>query len=284
MNVTRVPISVPTLAPEGTTNAYVVGESPALLVDPAAPSDDLDTACDARDVGHVAVTHTHPDHAGAVERYAERTGATIWARRGREAGFERATGIAPDRTFGEGTTVPVGEAAATVLDVPGHAADHVALAVPAEGDRRRGDENGRRCDRGAEAILCGDVAVVAGSVVVGAPEGDMRAYLTALRRLRARNPATLYSGHGPVIHDPPSTLERLIRHRLDRERRVLAAVETGASDPDAVVDRAYDKDLTGVRNLARVTVVAHIEKLAVEGRLRWDPSAERVAPTGAGVD
>lgn len=276
MNVTPIPVPVPTLAPGGTTNAYLVGEERSLLVDPPAASEELDDAVDDGGVAHVAVTHTHPDHVGAVARYAERTGATVWARRGREGRFEHATGLLPDRTFVEGTPIPVDGGAATVLDVPGHAVDHVAFAVPARDGVRseRADPGGRP----REAILCGDVAVAEGSVVVGAPEGDMRAYLTALRRLRARDPATLYPGHGRTIDDPRATLDRLVQHRLRRERRVLAAVGGGASDLDGVLDRAYDKDLSGVRDLARATVRAHVEKLARAGRFAWNRDTGRVEP------
>jgi glyoxylase-like metal-dependent hydrolase (beta-lactamase superfamily II) len=100
----------------------------------------------------------------------------------------------------------------------------------------------------------------------------MRAYLTSLRRLRARDPDRLYPGHGSVIDDPRATLDRLIDHRLRRERNVRAAVESGARTLDEVVDAAYDKDLSGVRDMARATVQAHLEKLAVEGDVTWDGS------------
>jgi glyoxylase-like metal-dependent hydrolase (beta-lactamase superfamily II) len=100
--------------------------------------------------------------------------------------------------------------------------------------------------------------------------GDLRAYLTSLRRIHARCPARLLPGHGPVIEEPRAVCERLLSHRLDRERRVADAVEAGARTPDDVLAAAYDKDLTGVRDLARATVVAHLEKLAVEGRVQWD--------------
>ncbi|TKX84263.1 MBL fold metallo-hydrolase, partial [Halorubrum sp. SS5] len=66
--------------------------------------------------------------------------------------------------------------------------------------------------------------------------------------------------------------QRLIDHRLDRERDVTAAIDAGATDVESVVDAAYEKDLTGVRDLARATVVAHLEKLRAEGRIgdSWD--------------
>ncbi|KAB1192185.1 MBL fold metallo-hydrolase [Haloferax sp. MBLA0076] len=259
MHVTRVSVPVSTRAPSGATNAYLVAdESECLLVDPAAQTAELDSLVEQHDVTHVAVTHTHPDHVGAVAAYARETGATVWCRRGREVDFSNATGIEPDRTFTEGATIPVGTGV-RVLDTPGHARDHVTFVA--------GDD-----------YLSGDLAVAEGSVVVGAPEGDLRAYLVALRRLHAHDPARLLPGHGPEIDDARATLERLVAHRNAREEKVLDAIRAGNTTPDSVTDAAYDKDISAVRDLARATVVAHIEKLAAGGRVRWDPVSQRVEP------
>ncbi|MFC6787718.1 MBL fold metallo-hydrolase [Halobaculum halobium] len=252
-HVDRFSVPVDTRAPGGTTNAYVVGTDETVLVDPAARTDTLDTVVREKVADHVAVTHAHPDHVGAVADYAADTGATVWARRGYEDRFTDAAGVAPDRTFVAGDRV----GPARVVDLAGHAPDGV------------GFETGN-------GVICGDVAVAAGSVVVAAPEGDMRAYLTALRRLHARDPPALFPGHGPRIDDTQGACARLIRHRLDRERTVLAAVRSGATGLDEVLDRAYEKDLTGVRDLARSTVRAHVEKLAREGRVQWDPAEASV--------
>jgi len=254
--IRRFAVPVSGHAPTGSTSAYLVGDDPALLVDPAGRTGALDAAVDAANVEHVAVTHAHPDHVGAVTAYAAETDATVWCRRGRETRFADAAGVEPDRTFVEGSRLPAGDV--SVIDVPGHAPDHVAFETDA-------------------GTLCGDVAVAEGSVAVAAPEGDVRAYLVALRRLYARNPPRLFPGHGPTIDDPRAVCERLIRHRLARERRVLAAVESGATDVDAVLDAAYDRDLGGVRGLARATVLAHLEKLDAERRVRFDRDAETVA-------
>ena len=251
VNVERVPVAAETLAEHETTNAYLVGD---LLVDPAAPTDALAAAVERHDPDHVLATHAHHDHVGGVEAFA--AGRTVWALAGREARFERATGVAPDRTFRDGDPVP-GVADGAVLATPGHAPDHVALALDG-------------------VVLSGDLVVAAGSVVVGAEEGDMRAYLTSLRRLHARDPRRLYPGHGPVVEDPRADIARLLARRLDRERRVLAAVRDGAGTPDEVVDAAYDRDLGGVRKYARSTVVAHLRKLDVEGTVVWD--GERARP------
>ncbi|MFC4360076.1 MBL fold metallo-hydrolase [Halobium salinum] len=266
--VGRVKLPVDTRAPTGSTNCYVLGEHDALLVDPAVDHPDLHAIVDAGDVAHVAVTHTHPDHVGDVAGAAEATGATVWCRRGREDAFERATGVAPDRTFAEGDAIETGDGPVTILDLPGHAPDHVGFAVQEALAPGAVDPS--------EVVVCGDLAVAEGSVTVGAPEGDMRAYLTSLRRLRARDPDVLLPGHGPEIRDPRETLDRLVDHRRERERKVLVAAESGARTPDEIVDAAYEKDLAGVRDLARATVVAHVEKLAREGRLRWDATVGHV--------
>lgn len=246
--VERFSLPVQTRAPTGATNAYVLPEK-RLLIDPAARSDALDAAV-ADGIDHVAVTHHHPDHVGAVAEYATEFDLTVWAKYGRTAEFESAAGIAPDRTFKPGQSVPEGTGS-TVLDTPGHAPEHTAFVS-------------------SDGLVTGDLAVAEGSVVVGAPEGDMRAYLSSLRRVHARAPSQLFPGHGPVIDTPRATCERLIAHRLDRERAVETAVHDGNRSLDDIVEAAYDKDISAVYDLARATALAHLEKLAVESRISFD--------------
>jgi ribonuclease/clavin/mitogillin len=254
----RIPVPVSTRAPTGRTNAYLLGSERAVLVDPADRHERVDAALADRDPAHLLLTHTHPDHVCGVPAYAE--SATVWTHTDHRDDFVEATGVEPDRTFGDGTTVRA-DRDVEVLETPGHAPDHVALAF--------GTDTGT-------AIVCGDLAVAEGSVVVGGSDGDMRDYLDSLRRLRELEPDRLYPGHGPVVDDPDPVLSRLIDHRLDRERRVLEAVTSGAETPSAVTDAAYDKDLAGVRDLAEATVVAHLEKLADEGAITFD--GERALP------
>ena len=251
----RTDIPVDSRAPTDETAAYLSHGPRALLVDPTDRTPDLDAAVAERDIAHIAVTHHHPDHVGAVAAYARETDATVWVRRGREAAFETATGVTPDRTFVEGTTIPAGDGI-EVLDLPGHAPEHVGFATE-------------------DGVVSGDVAVASGSVAVGSPEGDMRAYLSSLRRLHGRNPPRLFPGHGPTIHSPRQACRRLLIHRLGRERRVETAVEPGATTAEELVDAVYEKDIADVRDLALATVAAHLEKLAVEGRLRWDGKRAR---------
>ncbi|MEY7851496.1 MBL fold metallo-hydrolase [Natrarchaeobius sp. A-rgal3] len=258
MDVTRHPVETESRVPTGSTNAYLVGSDPAMLVDPAGRTDELDRAVAERGVEHVLLTHTHADHVGAVDVYATETGATVWARRGHVDRFQDATGRTPDRTLSPEASITLGDDTVRVLEAAGHAPDHVALEAGRNGP-----------------ICCGDCAVRDGSVAVAAPDGDMRAYVETLRRLWTIDPPTLYPGHGPAVETPRETLERLLEHRARRERRVLAAVDSGSRTLEEILETAYEKDVSGVRDLAEATVVCHLEKLDVEGRLEWDGTQAR---------
>lgn len=229
--------------PNGRTNAYLVD---SLLIDPAAQTAGLNSAVAQHSINHIALTHTHPDHVGAVSQYADRCNATVWALAGHTARFEAATGREPDCTFQAGMHI----GPAKILVTPGHAPDHVCFVVDDE-------------------AIVGDLAVARGSVFVGPDDGDMRTYLVSLRRLLARKFRTLYPGHGQPITSPDATLTRLLAHRRRREEKVHAAVAAGATSLDEIVARAYEKELTGLHDRARLAVAAHLEKLSREGHVDW---------------
>jgi glyoxylase-like metal-dependent hydrolase (beta-lactamase superfamily II) len=140
-----------------------------------------------------------------------------------------------------------------VIATPGHAPDHVSLLY-------------------GRVLFSGDTVLGAGSVFVGGGEGSMAAYLDSLRRLLALDLEAICPGHGPVVWEPHAKLEEYLAHRLERERLVVEALETGASTRDEVLDRAWsDVDLDAVpylRIAAGLTLDAHLEKLSAEGRLR----------------
>jgi glyoxylase-like metal-dependent hydrolase (beta-lactamase superfamily II) len=132
-----------------------------------------------------------------------------------------------------------------VVYVPGHADDH--LVFVADG-----------------AAFTGDAVLGEGSVFVS---GRLREYLDGLRRLRARDLDVIYPGHGDEVRDPAAKLDEYLAHRAERERKLLAALEAGLSDEDALLDAAWDDAPPAVRPFAAITLRAHMEKLREEGRL-----------------
>src|SRR3954470_17253383 len=106
------------------------------------------------------------------------------------------------------------------LATPGHSPDHVCLLL------------GRIC-------FTGDTVLGTGSVFIAPGEGSLSAYLDSLRRLRELDVDAILPGHGPVVWDPRAKLDEYIEHRLDRERRLLEALEAGARTRDELLDRAW---------------------------------------------
>ena len=98
-------------------------------------------------------------------------------------------------------------------------------------------------------------------------EGSLSAYLDSLRRLRALDLEALCPGHGPVVWDPAAKLDEYISHRLDRERRLLEALDAGLRSESELLDAAWSEVPEHLRPAAALTLAAHLEKLGSEGRL-----------------
>ena len=82
---------------------------------------------------------------------------------------------------------------------------------------------------------------------------------------RARpNPA-----HGPAMAFPKQKIQAYIDHRLDRERKILAAWLDGNREPDAIVRMVYTDVSPAMYGLAARSVVAHLEKLREDGKIRF---------------
>lgn len=138
------------------------------------------------------------------------------------------------------------------LASPGHSRDSVCLI------------HGRVC-------FSGDTVLGEGSVFVPGDGGGLGAYLEALERLLTVELDAICPGHGPVVWDPADRVRHYIEHRLERERKVLAALEAGARGEDEILDRAWDDapidTVPVLRAAAAATLQAHLDKLRAEGRL-----------------
>jgi glyoxylase-like metal-dependent hydrolase (beta-lactamase superfamily II) len=216
------------------TNTWVVGRDPAWVVDPGPAIDaHLDAVAAAvaerGGAGGIALTHGHADHSEGVEPLRRRLGDGV--------PFGSAATLADGDVFG-----PL-----TVYALPGHADDHLVFV-------------------GGRAAYTGDAVLGEGSVFVS---GSLRAYLDGLRRLRALDLALICPGHGDEVWDPATKLDEYLAHRLERERKLLAALEAGVSreDEDALLDAAWADAPPAVRPFAAVSLRAHLEKLREEGRV-----------------
>jgi glyoxylase-like metal-dependent hydrolase (beta-lactamase superfamily II) len=209
------------------TNTWLVGRDPCWIVDPGPALDD-----------HVRAV------AGEAGRRGGAAGIVLTHGHADHAG---ALAAVAERTGAEHVAVGPGDSAGPLVAVatPGHTPDHLAfLAGP--------------------VVFTGDAVLGEGSVFI---IGRLAEYLDALRGLRDRGLELLCPGHGPVVEDPAAKLNEYVEHRLDRERRLIAALGAGARTVDEMLDAAWDDAPPALRPAAAVTLGAHLEKLAAEGRL-----------------
>jgi glyoxylase-like metal-dependent hydrolase (beta-lactamase superfamily II) len=210
------------------TNTWVVGR---WVIDPGpaldAHLDAVAAAVSARGGAEgIAVTHDHADHVEGLE--------ALRALLGDVPVVSGRAGAADGDVFG-----PL-----RVLALPGHSDDHLAYVA-------------------GRAAFVGDAVLGEGSVFVS---GDLTGYLDGLRRLRELDLAVLCPGHGDPVWDVRAKLDGYLEHRLDRERRLLAALERGLRSEDELLDAAWSDAPPELRPVAAVSLRAHLEKLRAEGR------------------
>ena len=82
-------------------------------------------------------------------------------------------------------------------------------------------------------------------------------------------------GHGPVIWSPQEKLGEYVSHRLDRERRLVQALDAGLRTRDELLDAVWDDAPAALRPAAALTLEAHLDKLEQEDRLPG--GVERIA-------
>jgi glyoxylase-like metal-dependent hydrolase (beta-lactamase superfamily II) len=244
------------------TNTYLVGERELAVIDPG-PEDAahvqaiLDAG--AGRIRWILCSHTHLDHASSAATLKKATGAKIAAmapaRTGQPPpGGEHDVKLVLDQALTDGDAIELDNFSLRAIHTPGHASNHLCFLLPETG-----------------MLFTGDHVMQGSTVVIGPPDGNMRAYLKSLRRLLELEIAVLAPGHGYLIHDPHAEAERLIEHRLGRESKVRQALhEAGGSAALAtLLPRVYSDVSPTLHPIAAKSLQAHLEKLVEDGEVQY---------------
>lgn len=251
-------------------------------------------------LSYIVLTHHHWDHAGGAQRLRQASGAQVVMHRqeapflrdlsrrvplaesslrpDREAtGHDRAPATSseqalreaaaqanPERLLAGGEVLSVGSLELEAIHTPGHTLGSLCLYL-----------------RQGRVLFSGDTILGLGTVAVSPPPyGDMGLYLESLERLKGYDIALICPGHGPPVRDAARKIQELIDHRRQREAQILELVAGGAATLPQLLGEVYPELDRRLTDMARQQILAHLHKLAREGKvkLQGEDEAVRASP------
>lgn len=241
------------------TNTYLVGQRELAVIDPGPAMAShveaiVKAAADLQaPIRWILCTHTHPDHSPAANLLREATGGLVIGRiadhsKGQDARFS------PDQQWQGGERLHGPDFQLEAIHTPGHASNHLCFYLPEE-----------------QTLFTGDHIMEGSTVVIAPPDGDMLAYMNSLRLLLQWPLQHLAPAHGKRIDAPEKAIDALIRHRLQRERKVLDKLQQlQPCDLARLTPAVYDEVPAFLHALAQMSLLAHLQKLEKEQVVHHD--------------
>lgn len=192
------------------TNTYLFGTSEIAVLDPGPHIPEHLAAIREKaggDIRWILATHSHPDHSPGVAALAETTGAEVLGMPAPNAAHHDLTFV-PGRVMANGDRLETPEFELEAIHTPGHASNHLCFRHVA-----------------SNWLFTGDHVIDGSTVVINPPDGNMNHYLESLEKVKGLQVAALLPGHGEKIDKPDEVIDWIIKHRLEREAKVLAAVK-----------------------------------------------------------
>ncbi len=252
------------------TNTYVVGHGDVAVIDPgpegAGHVEALLAGLGGERVAAILVTHTHRDHSPAARLLRARTGAPVigcapYAPSRPPRGEAETAALAasndldhvPDRILADGEAIAGAGFTLQAVATPGHTANHLAFALAEE-----------------RALFTGDHVMAWSTTVIAPPTGAMGPFMASLDRLRLREDAVYWPGHGGPVRQPQRFVRALLHHRRQREHSILTRLAAGDTTVEAIVAATYESLDPRLRRAAGLSVLAHLEDLCARGTVTTD--------------
>ena len=258
-NVTRLTAPNPGVMTGPGTNSYLVGdpETGYLAIDPGPNEPEhIERIWRAAggDIRMIVCTHSHPDHSpGARPLQALCAGKPPILGLPSAPTARPASEFRPNRTLGDGESIVLEGGgprhSLKVIHTPGHAANHLCLALLEDG-----------------LLFSGDHILNGSTTVVDPPDGDMTAYLDSLDRLaaacRVHGIEFILPAHGHVLGFASQAIAHLKAHRLKREGRIIAAMQARPGGTlDDWVELAYEDVPPRMWPVAKRSLLAHVQRI-----------------------
>jgi glyoxylase-like metal-dependent hydrolase (beta-lactamase superfamily II) len=235
------------------TNQYIVGKESALVIDVALSADsNMDgileqaEAMGVKKIEKILLTHIHSDHCGGALALRKRCGAKLGIHSSR-AGYLGGE----DFQYHDNDRIAFGGGELHVLHTPGHESGHCCFY---EGDEK--------------VLFSGDNILGYGTAVIHPPDGNMTHYLKSLERLLGFSVNLILPGHGPLVAKAEEKIREYIKHRQMRENQVLNALRNDRNTIGDITEMIYVDVSAALKRVAEFSVLAHLEKLMDEGRVK----------------
>ena len=232
------------------TNTYLIGDEEVTVIDPGpALHEHIEAIIQASaNIKQILLTHTHPDHSPGTRLLQDNIGVPVFALI-TESSKDQDITFTPERILIDGEIIANEYYSIEVIHTPGHASNHLCYLLKDE-----------------KLLFTGDHIMDGSTVVIASPDGSMQDYIDSLAKLKEYDLNKIAPGHGELIEEPYAVVDWIIKHRFERESKVIDVLKQhNSGDLNTLVKDIYSDVDSMLHPVAKWSLESHLVKLMDEG-------------------
>ena len=232
------------------TNTYLIGDEEVTVIDPGpALHEHIEVIIQASaNIKQILLTHTHPDHSPGTRLLQDNIGVPVFALI-TESSKDQDITFTPERILIDGEIIANEYYSIEVIHTPGHASNHLCYLLKDE-----------------KLLFTGDHIMDGSTVVIASPDGSMQDYIDSLAKLKEYDLNKIAPGHGELIEEPYAVVDWIIKHRFERESKVIDVLKQhNSGDLNTLVKDIYADVDSMLHPVAKWSLESHLIKLMDEG-------------------